>query len=400
MRYLSTLLPACLIAALALTAGSAAQAPPDESGDGSPIAAPAAPEPVWEVTLPATPTAAPEPVRQGSHLLLALEGRLELRAAEDGTLIWSRALPPGAFVTLGAEPSEGESRLVAWCWSRGRLGGLEVVGLAEGTTRWTARLPEPPRGPALAPVRSGKPWLVPLTRRVALVDDEGRARPGPELDGPIVPPLLRVAGQPVAALEGGRVQPLVLSRRKLTAREVDPGTAAARDGALFTVTSRTLRAWRCRVTRSDRLRCSEDWSQRLGAVVTAPPALVGEKVIVGSWDTFLYAFDGDTGHLRWRRRVERRLRSRLLIDGPLVAVAIREPAQVRVFELDAGRSVRSVRLPPEEVLPFGPARAGAHLITASVHSLDDRALLRAWPWTEASQASPRKAESSRVSMSR
>jgi hypothetical protein len=356
-------------------------------------------EPVWEITLPAAPTAAPRAVASGERVLLALEERLELRDAEDGGLIWSRVLPPGAFVSVGEPLEEGGPGVAAWTWSHGDAGGLEVVGLARGGTRLETKLPEPPLGPALPPALAGEPWLVPLLDRIAVVGDDGRPRPGPELAGTMIPPLLRVAGQPVAALENGRLQPLSLPTGRRTARNVEPGAAVTWDGELYAVRDRTLRAWRCRVTRRERLRCYEDWSQRLGAAVTAPPAIAGELVIVGSWDTFLYAFDRDTGHLRWRRRVERRLRSRLLIDGPLVAVAIRDPAQVRAFQAAGGGNVLEIGLPPEEVLPFGPSAAASHLLTTSVNALDGRAVLRAWPWRGGSQSSPRKADSKRDSMS-
>jgi hypothetical protein len=387
-----------LLIALAAAGALSARWTPAVTPEGASLEAQPV-EPVWEITLPAAPTAAPLAVASGERVLLALDGRLELRDAEDGGLVWSRVLPPGAFVSAAESPEQSAPGVAAWTWSKGTAGGLEVVELARGGTRLEAELPQPPLGPALPPARAGEPWLVPLPDRIAVVGDDGRPRPGRELAGTVIPPLLRVAGQPVAALDDGRLQPLSLPTNRRTARNVEPGASVTWDGQLYAVRERTLRAWRCRVTRGERLRCSEDWSQRLGAAVTAPPAIAGELVVVGSWDTFLYAFDRDTGHLRWRRRVERRLRSRLLIDGPLVAVAIRDPAQVRAFQLADGGNVLEIGLPPEEVLPFGPSAAGSHLLTTSVNALDERAVLRAWPWRGGGQSSPRMAESIRDSMS-
>ena len=71
----------------------------------------------------------------------------------------------------------------------------------------------------------------------------------------------------------------------------------------------------------------------------------------------------------------------------------------------APRSDVYVRLPfvmPDgEVMSFGPSKAADRLITVSVSALDERPLLRAWPWTAAAdQSPPRNAESSRDSISR
>jgi len=161
------------------------------------------------------------------------------------------------------------------------------------------------------------------------------------------------------------------------------------------------------VTRSDRLRCHEDWSQPLGATVTAPPAVSGSRVFVGSWDTFLYAFDTDTGHLLWRQRVEFRLRTGLIVDSGSIVAGIREPAGLRMFAADTGQPSGRIDLPRGEVLPHGPALAGGRLITGSIQALDGTAWLRAWPWRAGSteeesspQSSPRSAERNLDSISR
>jgi len=242
---------------------------------------------------------------------------------------------------------------------------------------------------------------VPLLQRVAIVDDEGGVRPGRRVPDPIVPPLLRVAGHPAAVLDSGRLVPLTLRSSRRTPERMAPDTTAVRGGEVFSVSSRRLHAWRCRVTGSRRLRCYEDWSQPVGAAVTAPPVIAGDRVVIGSWDTFLYAFDVDTGHLLWRRRVERRLQTRLLRADRLLMVGLRDPARVSVFALNDGAEVFDVPLPEGEVMFLGPSKAGDRLITVSVSALDDRPLLRAWPWTAAAdQSSPRTADSSRDSMSR
>jgi hypothetical protein len=358
-------------------------------------------QPVWEIELPSEPVAPVSVVRGGEDLLVAMEGRLELRSVSDGAVRWSRKLPPGAFVSVAGSAGGATARAVAWTWSQGDEGAMELAGLASGATRWRATLPEPPVGPALPPASDGDPWLVPLMRRVAIVDGEGRVRPGRKVPDPIAPPLLRVAGHPAAVLNSGRLAPLTLRPSRRVPGQMAPETTAVRGGEVFSVSSRRLHAWRCRVTGSGRLRCYEDWSQPLGAAVTAPPVIAGDKVVVGSWDTFLYAFDVDTGHLRWRRRVERRLQTRLLLADRLLVVGLRDPARVDVFSLKDGAEVFGVRLPDGEVMSFGPSEAGGRLITVSVSALDDRPLLRAWPWTAAAdQSPPRNAESSRDSMSR
>jgi hypothetical protein len=358
-------------------------------------------QPVWEVVLPAEPAAPVRTVHDGRDLLVVMNGRLELRSASDGSVTWAREIPPGAFVSLARSPDRATTRGVAWTWSRGSAGGVEVVGLASGTTRLSAALPEPPVGPALPPDSADAPWLVPLRDRVAIVDADGRVRPGRKVPEPIAPPLLRVAGHPAAVLQSGRLAPLTLRPSRRTPRHMAPDTTAVRGGEVFSVSARRLHAWRCRVTGSGRLRCYEDWSQPLGAAVTAPPVVARDRVVVGSWDTFLYAFDLDTGHLLWRRRVERRLQTRLMRAGRLLAVGLRDPARVRVFALSDGAEVFDVRLPEGEVMPFGPSKASDRLITVSVSALDERPVLRAWPWTAAqSQSPPRTAASSRDSMSR
>lgn len=380
-------------------AGGGSAAEPETSADAD-AAKPGRPQPLWEVKLPAPAADRVRPLDGGQHLLVAMEGRLERRSADDGSVVWSRPLPPGAFVSLAREATRGGGAAIAWSWSRNGGGALEVARANDGATRFRADLPEPPSGPALPPANASEPWLVPLHQRVAVVDREGRVRPGTAVERPIRPPLLRVAGHPVAVLADGSLHPLTLRASRRTARNVSADTAVTRSGAIYAVRERRLHAWRCRVSGSRRLRCYEDWTQPLGAAVTAPPVIVGERVIVGSWDTFLYAFDTDTGHLRWRRRVERRLQTQLLVSDRLVVAAIRDPAQLRAFGVRDGNRAFDLQLPEGEVLPFGAARAGGRVITASVDVLDEQPLLRAWPWPGGDQSSPRSADSSRDSMSR
>lgn len=345
-RFIVLLATACVAAA----ALAGVEAPPAPSF---------APEQVWRIPLRSPLAEAPRPlvVDGDSVLLLAYPEALELRRAGDGSLIWRRD-------DLGAAGLQREPpSLTRGGWVLGWAGmnadsapRLVVFDLRSGENRALLELPRPPSGPPRPRPRSDAlpRWDLPLGEEfVATIDSDGRLLTTARLPAPLASPLLSLEGHLAAV--AGKEQRLLLpfsSGSKLRARGLRPDTVAIDGSWLWGGNGRTFEAWRCRKNRRGNLRCRRRWRQLLGGSITAPPALTPTLVLVPSWNTFLYAFHRENGHLLWRAGSGLRLPRTPRVSGSMVLV-VAGGREVQAFHIDSG--ARAGRLPagPAEHFPLG-----------------------------------------------
>lgn len=359
----------------------------------------------WDVDLASTPLAPPMLVRghDGERVLvLAMPGSIEARAAADGALVWRREGLAGAGLYRPLDAPRRPPAFVGWAGTA--ADGSHVVSVlsaADGSDLATHRLPAPPAGPPL-PVadRSGAThWHVPVDGgRVITLDaglnTEAETETGEDLKPPLVSFLGRIAafvGEPT------ELRPLDGSKVRRAPRGIAPATATVRDEWLFGASRHRVCAWNCRTTRRERLSCRRRWCQELGASVTAPPRVHGELLVVGSWDTFLYAFQLENGHLRWRVAEGQRLTRPALPWRSLLLVIPEASPRITAIDPDSGEIVSRLRGEPEETFPVGGAVAG-ELLVVPVTRRPSSASLRAW--SLAGDADDSDVETAGVSRSR
>ncbi|MCS7080114.1 MAG: PQQ-binding-like beta-propeller repeat protein [Chloracidobacterium sp.] len=92
------------------------------------------------------------------------------------------------------------------------------------------------------------------------------------------------------------------------------------------------------------------WRRRVGGTVAAPPLIDRERVLIASYDNFLYAFAGRTGVMLWRQQMAGRLATppvRLTEDS--VAVAALDDDEITIVSSVDGRIIARRRLASERV---------------------------------------------------
>jgi hypothetical protein len=179
----------------------------------------------------------------------------------------------------------------------------------------------------------------------------------------------------------GRLVQVAPRVRPTRAERIVPGRLEASGRWIYATSGRELVAYRCRLRRRDRLRCRERWVQTLASRATAPPSLEAGRVLVPSWDTFVYAFRPDNGHLLWRSTIRHRIAKPLLLwndyaaavaEGRSLIYFLRIRDGSRVGRIDAGVEAES------EVVTATPARSGDVLIAPVLSPPADEPVLKAW----------------------
>jgi outer membrane protein assembly factor BamB len=78
---------------------------------------------------------------------------------------------------------------------------------------------------------------------------------------------------------------------------------------------------------------TREWEYQTDGVVTAAPVVVGQAVVVGSYDRFLYSLDRVNGELLDRRRLQGSITQSVAVDGGRM-FAVCEKNRVYCFEVD------------------------------------------------------------------
>lgn len=360
---------------------------PDSSQPPPPPAVEAAT--AWEVELSETPV---QPVRAISleggldGLLVAYENAIEARRAVDGALVWRREGLGGAGLMSG--PPVVIQGVATLGWSGVGADGqarFALLAVSDGSERSRTLLDTPPLGapwPQSDGASAGPQWYVPLAGGVVLViDPQGRGQERLIAGrGEISPPLIEIEGRVCAFVGPHRRLVALASVGRLEApRLLSPVTAVAGRRRLFAAQAASVVAWHCRALTRRGLRCGTAWRQPTGAPVTAPPLVADDLLFVPSWDSFLYAFRQDNGHLLWRVATQGRLSATPLAWDELLAVAPQRSKAIGFYRARDGASAGQIDAGTDEVFLSAPGRIDDRLVIAVSSARADRPrMLRAY----------------------
>src|SRR6185295_1102443 len=101
-----------------------------------------------------------------------------------------------------------------------------------------------------------------------------------------------------------------------------------------------------------------------GAAIEASPVLAGDRVLVASFDNFVYALSRSKGDRIWKRRLENRITSAPIVDGDASLVAPLRGDYVAVFLNSDGRRVNLFRLDKDFEIVADPNFSGDMLVLA------------------------------------
>lgn len=97
--------------------------------------------------------------------------------------------------------------------------------------------------------------------------------------------------------------------------------------------------------------------------------LVGERLLVASFDNFVYALARSSGDRIWKRRLENRIASTLIIEGDANLVAPLRGDYVAVFLNLDGRRVNLYRLERDSEIVADPIFSGGTLVLLTSNGL-------------------------------
>jgi hypothetical protein len=92
-------------------------------------------------------------------------------------------------------------------------------------------------------------------------------------------------------------------------------------------------------------------------------------VLVGSFDNFVYALSRANGDRIWKRRLENRITSTLIVEGDASLVAPLRGDYVAVFLNSDGRRVNLYRLEKDSEIVADPILAGDTLVLPTNNGL-------------------------------
>jgi hypothetical protein len=97
----------------------------------------------------------------------------------------------------------------------------------------------------------------------------------------------------------------------------------------------------------DKVSSKVKWQSRTGAAIEASAVLLEDKILVVSFDNFVYALARETGNKVWKRRMESRLTSAPVVQGDTAMIAPLRGDHVAMFLHADGRRVNFFRLDKE-----------------------------------------------------
>ena len=93
--------------------------------------------------------------------------------------------------------------------------------------------------------------------------------------------------------------------------------------------------------------------------------IVGDRLLVASFDNFVYALARSTGDRIWKRRLENRITSAPMVEGDASLVAPLRGDYVAVFLNSDGRRVNLYQLDKEFEIVADPVFSGDMLVLAT-----------------------------------
>ncbi len=114
------------------------------------------------------------------------------------------------------------------------------------------------------------------------------------------------------------------------------------------------------------------WRRRTGGTVAAPPLIDHGRILVASYDNFLYAFAGRTGEMLWRQQMAGRLTAPpVRLTENTVAVAALDDHEITVVNSVDGRIVARWQLAAERIF------SALHLVAGWAVAATERGIVAA-----------------------
>ncbi len=298
-----------------------------------------------------------KPVASTTAVFYALsDGRVVALSLTDGKLLWETA----AGLATSAPPTLVGDELIVG--AAGELdsvqfGVVRVLDAATGVVRRQVRLPQPPTS-ELVPVNGM--FLARLGDRTLAMLDGKTFEPKWKADGPFSG-LPCVEGEQVFAgtSEGMFFAFSVADGKKLWERRLEgtvgtPGCDAKR---VYVGTSLGM------FHTLDRTTGKVIWERPTGAAIQAAPIVVGNRLLVASFDNFLYGYDPAHGEMLWRQLMAGRLTFEpLLLNPGTVAVAAFDSDEITLVQVADGRVTARWVVSDERIFAGLVARNGLVVI--------------------------------------
>ncbi len=345
-----TLIALTILLIVAAAAGPATRARPEEPADG-PLS------PAWEIPLP--DTSAPFLAGTADGFLVGTpSGRLRAHRADGSGPLWEVDLEARILTA----PVLAPDRLAI------TLEGGTVAILRSGDGGPVARAEAPSAAPSEAAahlVSLPAGFVISRGPTVTLLDPStGTALWSTELPAPASAAAAQCGTHLLVGTQRGDLVSIdpadgaVRWSRPLAEGAITTAAGCWHDRAFVGAADNRLYAVKLQRRKPDR-----KWSFLTGGDMAGRPLVHGGRLLVLSYDTYLYALEADNGHLAWRVRLGRRPRPDGVLYGDRLVVAPLNTEILEIFALPGG-----VQGPPPSLLQdkerfvSPPVLAGGNLI--------------------------------------
>ncbi len=319
-------------------------------------------------------------------IIVPLEEEIAAFDAATGRELWRRSGLEGGGLIRHAPPLLFDGPVLGWAGRDAEEQGvIEVLSALDGRTLWKSTLPAIPVGPPLAGrsgVRHPPAWFVPAEEgQILVLDNRGELVERVRMGESIHPPLIAVDRSVIADVGDGGARRMVivgaLSRRRARLPFVTKKAAVSKDDLAFSL-GRRVHMLRCRTEPLTKARCRPRWKQSSGASMGRPLFFDDFRVIVPSWDSFIYAFRRDNGHMLWKRGTNVRPSHLTRFTAYLIISTAESSARVDLLHAVNGTVAGSFQAEPLETI----AGAGIALPNAFIAAVErppmETHLLRRW----------------------
>ena len=242
---------------------------------------------------------------------------------------------------------------------------LRALSAKTGLSVWNLELPTASK--YYLSTENGSISVISDTGALWMLDGaDGRVRWHSSTSGAVSAPPRLTDGRLLVAVDRKRVEEFSVDGGERVARaEADGVPAFVGAGASSAAVYSDERG----NVHSIKMNGGKNWKFRSGGRVVYIRA-VGDNVLLGSADNFVYFMNVEYGNLLWKRRLPGRIASGGLIGADLAAFTVIGERSAFVLDLDKGRIVDRVVLTEDDAFLLTPIRAnGTYLLAATVSGL-------------------------------
>ena len=238
---------------------------------------------------------------------------------------------------------------------------LRALSTKTGLSLWNLELPAASKyylsteGGGLSVIaESGELWML---------DAEGKIRWHSNASGPVSAPPRLTEGRLLVAVDKKGVEEFSLESGERVARAEAEGVptfvgAGVNSAAVYSDDRGNVH--------SIKMNGGKNWKFRAGGRVVYIRA-VGDNVLLGSADNFVYFMNVEYGNLLWKRRLPGRIVSGGIVGKEIAAFTVIGERSAFVVDLEKGRIVDRVVLLEDDAFLLTPIRAnGKYLLAATV----------------------------------